>query len=568
MRMSQMFGKTLRQDPAEAETISHRLMLKAGLIHQVAAGVYSYLPFAYRVLRKIEDIIRYEMDRTGAQELKMPALQPLDLWGKTGRDVAFGEILFRLDDRRTRPMIIGPTHEEVITLLVHHNVQSYRDLPVILYQIQTKFRDEARPRAGLIRGREFEMKDAYSFDVDEEGLDIAYDKMLQAYRRIFALCDLPYIVVEADSGAIGGKDSHEFILPAESGEDLILTCEQCGYSANSERARFNKPVLEIEAENPLELVETPEIKTIQALTKYLDISASKTLKAVFYVADHQTVLVTIRGDFEVNETKLKNLLHATDLRLATPEESEKAGLIPGYTSPISKEGIRLIADDSINLANNFVVGGNKEGYHFINANHPRDFAIEFIRDIALAAEGHGCPECGHPLQGVRGIEVGHLFKLGTAYSNALDAFYLDNQGLQKACVMGCYGLGVSRVLASAIEQNHDSRGIIWPLSIAPYQVQLLGIGLDKPDVIKEAENLYDQLTSAGLDVLYDDRPESPGVKFNDADLLGIPVRLVVSPRTLENNSVEIKNRVESEAAYISLDGALAAILDRLKSLEL
>ena len=563
MRSTKLFSKTLREDPAEAETASHRLMLRAGMISQVAAGVYSYLPLALRAMRKIESIIRREMDSSGGQEVRMPSLQPVEFWRETGRDAGFGDNLFRLKDRRLRDMVLAPTHEEVVTSLARSNISSYRDLPTMVYQIQTKFRDEPRPRAGLIRVREFDMKDAYSFDADEESLDITYQKMLTAYNTIFERCGLPTLAVEADSGAIGGKDSHEFILPAESGEDTILTCSNCGYAANAERARSQKPPMELEPEGSLDLVETPGIETIQALAEFLKIAPSKTLKAVFYMADGEVVLVTIRGDFEVNEIKLKNLLQAKELRLATPEESEAAGLTRGYTSPVGKNNVRLVADDSISLGNNFAAGGNKPGYHYVNANFPRDFTVETLEDIALAEEGHGCPACGTSLTTVRGIEVGHVFKLGTYFTETLKANFLDAQGQQRPIIMGCYGIGVGRLLAGAIEQNHDEKGIIFPAPIAPYQVHLLSLNPLDPEVGSTAEELYGRLEGAGYEVLYDDRTESAGVKFNDADLLGLPVRLVVSGRNIKQGVVEAKRRQDAEGSLVPLNEvelALAKLL--------
>ena len=552
MRISRLFGKTLRQDPSEAETTSHRLMLKAGLLHQVAAGVYAYMPLAWRSLRKIEQIIREEMDAAGGQEVHMPALQPLELWQETDRAAAFGPNLFRLSDRRERKLVLAPTHEEVITQMVKANVSSYRDLPLIPYQIQTKFRDEVRPRAGLIRGREFTMKDAYSFDADEEGLAMSYDRMVQAYRNIFQRCGLPTMAVEADSGAIGGKDSHEFILPAEAGEDTVLHCQQCGYAANAERASFTLPQVPAEPELPLEEVATPGARTIAEVASYLDMPESKTLKVVFYAADSQVVFVTIRGDLEVNEVKLRNALHARDLRLASDEEVSQAGLVAGSASPVGLTGITVITDESIQQGANFVVGANKDGYHLRNANHPRDFKADLVTDIALAQEGYGCPKCGAALHSTRGIEVGHVFKLGTFFSERLGATYLDAQGQQHPIIMGCYGIGVGRLLAGAIEQNHDDAGIIFPVPIAPYQIHLVSLNPDRDEVRQTADELYARLQDEGLDVLYDDREESAGVKFNDADLLGLPVRLVVSPRNLRENAVEVKGRREENGRLMGI----------------
>ena len=563
MRITQLFGKTLRQDPAEAEIASHRLMLRAGMIHQVAAGVYAYMLLAYRSLRKIEQIIREEMDAAGSQEVKMPALQPLEVWEETDRAAAFGGNLFRLKDRHDRDLVLAPTHEEVITQMVRANVSSYRDLPLILYQIQTKFRDEPRPRAGLIRVREFDMKDAYSFDANEEGLTLSYERMFQAYRNIFQRCGLPVLAVEADSGAIGGKDSQEFILPAEAGEDTVLHCRECGYAANAERATGVIPEVPDEEELPLEEVATPGVKTIADLASYLGIPESKTLKAVFYVASGQIVFVTLRGDLDVNEVKLRNVLHARDLRLANDEEVAQAELVAGSASPVGLKGVTVVADESIRQGSNFVVGANKEGYHLRNANYTRDFQAGLVTDIALAREGHGCPRCGGALHSVRGIEVGHVFKLGTFFTERLGATYLDAQAQQHPIIMGCYGIGVGRLLAAAIEQNHDDRGIIFPTPIAPYQVHLVSLNPDNDQVRQAAEELYARLQGEGLEVLYDDREESAGVKFNDADLVGLPVRLVVSPRNLKENAVEVKGRREELARLVGMGEVGEAVQDML-----
>ena len=565
MRVSQLFGKTLREHPAEVETASHRLMLRAGMLHQVAAGVYAYMPLAHRSLRKIEQIIRDEMDAAGSQEVKMPALQPLELWEETERAAALGEVLFRLKDRRDRDLVLAPTHEEVITQMVRANVESYRDLPVILYQIQTKFRDEPRPRAGLIRVREFDMKDAYSFDTDEEGLDLSYQRMSKAYHNIFQRCGLPTMAVEADSGAIGGKDSQEFILPTDAGEDTVLFCPTGDYSANAEKAACVPTPIPAEAELPLEEVATPGATTIAEVAAYLKVPESKTLKAVFYTADDRIVFVAIWGDLEVNEVKLRNVLHASDLRLASDEEVAHAGLVAGSASPVGLKGVHTIADESIRNGSNFVVGANRPGYHLRNANYPRDFQVDLITDIALAQEGLGCPICGTPLGSTRGIEVGHIFKLGTYYSERLGATYLDQEGRQRPAIMGSYGIGMGRLLAAAIEQNHDDQGIIFPPPIAPYQVYLVSLNPENPQVHQAAEELYGQLQNEGFEVLYDDREESAGVKFADADLLGLPVRLVVSPRTLRESGVEIKGRREEKgrlAAAAELGDAVRAILEQ------
>ena len=564
MRASRLLTKTRRDDPSEAESASHRLMLRSGMIQQVSAGVYSYLPLALRSLRKIERIIREEMDAADGQEVRMPVLHPLELWQATGRDKSVGPILFQLQDRRDRPLVLAPTHEEVVTGIIKAHTSSYRDLPRIVYQIQTKFRDEPRPRAGLLRGREFDMKDAYSFDADDAGLDASYQRMVEAYNNVFRRCGLPTIQVEADSGAIGGKDSHEFIMPAESGEDVVLRCPKGDYAANAERARAVPPPAPEAPEVPLVEVDTPGIETIAALAEFLGIPKAQTLKAVFYSADSETVLVTIRGDLEVNEVKLKNHLHATELRMATEEESRAAGLTPGSTSPIGMGTVRTIGDESITQGVNFAAGANQAGKHYTGANYPRDFQVDELIDIAAAQAGHGCPNCGTPLEAMRGIEVGHVFKLGTFYSDALGASYLDEHGHQQPIVMGCYGIGVTRVLAAAIEQNHDEAGIIFPAPIAPYDVHLVALNTDNAEVTAAAEELYAALSASGLDVLYDDRIESPGVKFKDADLIGLPIRLVMSKRTLAEGAVEIRRRRDGESRQVPLPEIAEAVRGQLE----
>ncbi len=565
MLVSRMLEKTLRDDPAEAEIVSHRLMLRAGLINQVAAGVYSYLPLAWRSLRKIEQIIREEMDNAGGQELRMPAIQPLDLWDQSGRSDVMGKNMFRFQDRRERDLVIAPTHEEVVTNIIKANVHSYRDLPRILYQIQTKFRDEERPRAGLLRVREFDMKDAYSFDADEEGLDLSYQAMVKAYQNIYARCGLDSVMVEADSGAIGGKDSHEFMALAEAGEDTILMCQndQCSYTANEEKAGFVKPEQPAEGQLPLEEAHTPGIKTIEALAEYEGIPESKTLKAVFYWADGEVVFVVIRGDLDVNEIKLKNTLDAAELRLATAEEVESAGLVAGSASPIGLDGIRVIADDSVLLGSNFLVGANREDYHLRNANYGRDFTASTIKDIALAKAGNLCARCRTRMEERRGIEVGHVFKLGTKYSEALEAFYPAQNDTQKPITMGCYGIGVGRLLAACIEQNHDDKGIVFPPTVAPYDVWITALNYDADEVSTEAMALHDELRASGFDVILDDRNESAGVKFNDADLIGLPVRLVVSRRNIKQGVVELKLRREADAETVARDEVGKRVAERL-----
>ena len=564
MRVSKLFGKTQREVPAEADTVSHQLLLRAGMISQVAAGVYSYLPLAWRALRKIENIIRDEMDKAGGQELSMPVLQPLELWQETGRDQAFGKGLFTLSDRRDRKLALGPTHEEVITRLVSYNVQSYRDLPLLLYQIQTKFRDEPRPRGGLIRVREFTMKDLYSFDADEDGLDQSYDKMLQAYRNIYARCGLPTLLVEADSGAIGGKGSHEFMVIAESGEDEIIYCSNCPYAANVDKAQSVKSKVKSGKPLPLEEVATPGAASIEEVASFLKVPQSHTLKAVFYIADGKLIFVVIRGDIEVNEVKLKNVLDCIELRLATETEIIDAGIVAGAASPIGISGIRVVADDSITSGTNFVAGANKPDTHLRNVNYPRDFSADIITDIATARPGDGCPKCDGKLLSTHGIEVGHVFKLGTFLSEKLNAQFIGAKGVLQPIVMGCYGIGLGRLLAAAVEQSHDDKGIIWPLPVAPYHIYLCPLYREDSKVAGVAENLYGELEAEGLEVLFDDRQESPGVKFNDADLLGIPIRVTVSPRTLETNSVEIKKRSEKESQLVPLKGAVTRLKELIR----
>jgi len=564
MRFSRLLGKTLKEAPSDADCASHRLLVRAGMIQQVATGVYSYLPLGWRVLKKIEDIIRGEMDSAGGQELMMPSLQPIELWEKSGRLPSFDKTLFMVTDRKEHRLALGPTHEEVITDLVRRSVQSYRDLPQLLYQIQNKFRDEPRPRGGLLRVREFIMKDLYSFDVDEDALDESYGKMVQAYKNIFTRCGLPAVMVEADSGAIGGKASHEFMLIAQSGEDQVIYCTQCGYAANAEKATSVK--ISAPAAKPLavEEVSTPGLTTIEKVAKFLGVRAEQTLKSVFYVADGAIVFVVIRGDLDVNEVKLKNLLKCNDLHMAAEAETREAGLVAGYASAIDLKGHRVVADDSIKLGGNFVAGANKPDKHLKNVNYPRDFKVDALADIAIAGAGDLCPKCNGRLLSQQGIEVGHVFKLGTFLSERLGAYYLDKDGASKPITMGCYGIGVGRLLAAAVEQNHDDKGIIWPLPIAPFQVCLCPLKMEDTAVTQAAENLYTELTSAGIEVLLDDRPESPGVKFNDADLIGIPLRIVISARTLKTNSVELKWRKDAQAEMHPLEGLTEAINSLLK----
>ena len=564
MYLSKLFGKTLKEIPSEADNTSHQLLVRAGMIQQVAAGIYAYLPLGWRVLRKIEGIIKEEMDKAGGQELMMPSLQPLELWEQSGRLPAFGKTMFTVTDRKENILALGPTHEEIITDLVHRYVQSYRDLPLLPYQIQNKFRDEPRPRGGLLRVREFIMKDLYSFDIDEAGLEINYQKMIQAYKNIYARCGLSSIMVEADSGAIGGKASHEFMLIANTGEDEIIHCSKCGYAANTEKAQSTKPKLEMKPPLPIQEISTPNIKTIEDVADFVGVPRNQTLKAVFYSADNTLVFVVIRGDFEVNETKLRNLLKCAELHLAAEPEVKAAGLVAGSASAIGLQGIKVVADESITLGSNFVAGANKPDTHLQNVNYPRDFKVDVISDIITAKAGDGCPKCSHKLLSMRGIEVGHVFKLGFFLSERLGAYYLDRDGVSRPICMGCYGIGLGRLMAAAVEQNHDEKGILWPLPIAPYQVHICSLRTDDNKVVEAAEKVYDGLNRSGVEVLYDDRNESPGVKFNDADLIGIPIRITISPRTLQNQNVEIKWRKEKDYKLIPLKGTINSIENLLK----
>ena len=566
MRMSGLFGRTLREAPAEAESANHQLLLRAGLVVQLSAGVYSYLPLALRALRKIEDVIRHEMAGAGAQELLMPAIQPLELWQETGRDEAYGPVLFRLSDRRDRQHVLAPTHEEAVTDLFRKIVQSYRDLPQRVYQIQNKFRDEPRPRGGLMRVRQFLMKDAYSFDADEDAFQASYDAMHRAYGNIYQRVGVPAIPVEADSGAIGGKVSHEFIFLTEIGEDVIALCAECGYAANQERAEFDRGTPPAQDPAPLEEVETPGVTTIDALARFLGVPAAATAKAGFFRADGAPVFAVIRGDLEFNELKLRNAIGANEIRPMTEDEVAAQGWVPGYASPVGLSGARVVADLSIPGAPNLVAGANKAGWHLRNTNHGRDWTAGTIADIGLAREGDPCPAgCPGAIELRRGIELGHIFRLGTVYSEAMEARYASADGEQTVPIMGCYGIGVERLMAAVIEANHDQAGIRWPASVAPFDVHLVVIGWDDPGVRAAAEDAEGKLEAAGLSVLTDNRDERPGVKFNDADLLGMPVRCTLSPRNRKAGVVEIKARSESEARTVPAADLVSEVTAALRA---
>ena len=566
MKMSKMFHRTFRDIPSEAQLISHKLLLQAGLINQVAAGIYSYMPLAWRSLRKIESIVREEMDKAGAQEIKLGILQPRDLWEKSGRDSAFGPDMMRLSDRRERDLVLPPTNEELITQTIKPTIQSYRDLPVTLYQIQTKFRDEPRPRGGLIRVREFDMMDAYSFDLDETGLEESYTAMVSAYKNAFSRCGIETIVADADSGAIGGKDSKEFILITNAGEDTVVMCESCNYAANAEKAEFK---VRNYKEKPLKMEEiyTPGQKTIKDVSDYLSLKTSRTIKTLFYVSDGDIICVAIRGDLDINETKLKNKLGAQEMRLASPEEASRSNNIIGFASPVGITNMKIVVDNSLLEGDNFLCGANKQDYHLSNVNYSRDYKGDVEGDIGLAKSGYVCNKCDGNLITKKGIEIGHVFKLGTSYSKPLEATYRDENGTSKNIVMGCYGIGMGRILAGAIEQKADDQGIIFPKNIAPYELLITVLNVSDENIQSIAYKLYKDLKSKGIDVLIDDRDESPGVKFNDADLLGIPIRLVVSPRNLARGELEVKVRSQSKSFMIKLDKAQIDIPNLLQNID-
>jgi prolyl-tRNA synthetase len=635
MRFTHLFGKTLRQPPAEAETPSHRLLLRAGMATQVAAGVYAYLPLGWTVMRQIEEIIREEMDREGGQEMLMPSILPIEVYQQSGRDQTMKDILFTLQDGRGRGFALGPTHEELFAEVFKRNVQSYRDLPLLVYQIAPKFRDEPRPRGGLIRLRQFIMKDLYSFDEDWEGLDVSYKKMYDAYQRIFDRCGVPTIPVLADSGAMGGRDTHEFIYLTDYGEDSLLLCPSCGYAANAEVAAFVKaPVHAEEEPKPFEEIDTPGQHTIADLAKFLGVPETKTCKAVFYLAtlgpgsyipgvrfepdaetDKKTghpdmflptpalagqhpargagraqsstqhsapstpvpVFVAIRGDMDVNETKLRNALNATELTYMDEEAVQAAGFVPGSAgavglveagTPTSGEVTGrpiVVADDLVPQERNLVAGANKPDKHLLNTNYGRDWEADIVADVALARSGDLCANCRTPMSVRRGIEMGQVFKLGVGYGEKFGAFFLDAEGKQRPPIMGSYGIGIERLLAAVIEENHDEAGIVWPAELAPFDVHIVAIQPDKEGVRETADRLYEELKAGGLTALYDDRDETPGVKFNDADLLGAPMRVTVSPRNLAQGSLEVKRRTEAQPRLIPVEGAVQAIAAEARS---
>lgn len=548
MKMSNLYAPTLREVPAEAEVPSHQLMLRAGMIRKAAGGVYSYLPLAWRTLRKIEQIVREEMDAKGGQEIAMPIVQPAEIWQQTGRWDVYGDEMFRLKDRHQRDFCLGPTHEEMVTTLVKSDVRSYRQLPLLVYQIQNKYRDEIRPRFGLMRGREFIMKDLYSFDRDVAGLELSYKKMYDAYSRIFTRCGLEFRPVEADPGAIGGSGTHEFMVIADSGEAAIAYCDSCDFAANVEKAELLPIAAVDETAGAIETVATPGKKTIQEVVEFLSLSAEHLIKSLAFVTEKGPVLALVRGDHEVNEIKLSNLLNVLQLEMAAEKDIRAAfHSEPGYLGPVGLEKVTVVADASVMNMQKAVCGANVLDQHYINVLPSRDIKAAIIGDIRLIREGDPCPRCGASVKTARGIEVGQVFKLHTKYSQSLDATYLDEDGQEKLMVMGCYGVGVSRTMAAAIEQHHDADGIIWPAAIAPYQVVIVPINIKDEPQMAMAEKVYQELTTAGIEVVLDDRDERSGVKFKDADLIGYPVRITVGPKALKENCVEVKVRRNKES---------------------
>ncbi|MFP3853398.1 MAG: proline--tRNA ligase [Anaerolineales bacterium] len=571
MRLSNLFTQTLREKPADAEIASHELLVRAGFIRQLAAGIFSYMPLAKRSLDKIENILRQEMNAIGGQELEMPVVNPADIWKETGRWHSMGSELARFHDRGGRDMVLAMTHEEVVTDLVRREVKSYRQLPMLVYHIQTKWRDDPRPRAGLIRVREFVMKDSYSLDRDEAGLDKQYREHYQAYFNIFHRCGLPVIAVGADVGMMGGSMAHEFMYLTPAGEDTLMICDDCSYAANRQIATFEKPDPPEEEPGKLEPVETPGTKTIKQLAEYLNIPESRTAKAVFLTATipgeegdrEQLVLAIVRGDMELNETKLANAVGANALRPATEEEIKAAGAVPGYASPRGLTDTLMAVDDLVAQSPNLVAGANREGFHEMNVNYGRDYEAEIVTDLTAAQQGDPCPKCSAALRAERGVEVGNIFKLGTRYTVDMDATYLDEGGSEKPVVMGSYGIGTGRLLASIAEEHHDEEGLIWPISIAPFEIHLLSLRGGE----EAAEQLYQVLVDRGREVLFDDRDESPGVKFADADLIGLPIRVTVSKRSLEAGGFEVKRRDQDDSEIVGIEETPEALDSLIADLE-
>ena len=572
MLASKLYAPTLREVPSDADVVSQQLMLRAGFMRKVANGLYSFLPLGWRSIKKIEAIIREEMDRSGAQEVMMPILQPADIWKESGRWNAYGAEMMRINDRHDVEYCLGPTHEEMITTLVKNEINSYRQLPVNLYQIQSKFRDERRPRYGLMRSREFIMKDGYSFDIDDAAADVSYKTMYDAYSRIFTRCSLTFRPVEADSGAIGGSNTHEFMAIAEAGEADIIHCSACDYAANIEIGKPGIMKQVEEALKELEVVDTPQASTIEAVAEMLNLPLEKTIKAVVYAIEDKVILAMVRGDHDVNEVAVQHAVNGSvEPEMATPEQLEKVGLTAGFISPVGlkqTDDFAIVVDESVMETYNVCGGANKADAHYININPKRDFNTEdiIVAPIRLITKDDVCPECHSPLEYSKGIEVGQVFKLGTKYSESLQATYLDQNGRPNAMVMGCYGIGVSRTLAATIEQYHDENGIIWPRAIAPFEVVIVPINAKDEALMSTSTTIYDTLLNDKVDVLLDDRKDRAGVKFKDADLIGYPLRITVSKNTLESNEVEIRIRKTGEAINCPIGEVSSKVQELLSQL--
>jgi prolyl-tRNA synthetase len=569
--MSKLFSQTLRDKPSEAEVPSHELLVRAGFIRQLAAGIFSYLPLAKRSLTRIENIMREEIDAIGGQEVTMPVVHPAQIWKETRRWFQIGSEMARFKDKSGRDMVLAMTHEEVVADLVRREVRSYRQLPLLVYHIQTKWRDDPRPRAGLIRVREFTMKDSYSLDADEEGLDKQYRAHYQAYFDIFHRCALPVRAVKSDVGMMGGSLAHEFMYLTPIGEDTLMICKGCSYAANRQVARLHKVAGPREEIQPVTKVATPGVTTIEGLADFLNVPQSRTAKAVFMMATltegvedvSRLVFAMVRGDMEVNETKLANAVKAKELRPATDEEIAASGAVAGYASPAGLKDVLVVVDDLIPESPNLVAGANEVDHHLLNVNFERDFTADIVCDLAQAQQGDSCPQCKQAMQAVRGVEVGNIFKLGTRYSEALGAEFLDQDGVSRPVIMGSYGIGSGRLLACIAEEHRDENGLIWPITVAPYQVHLLAL----KGAAEEAEKVYEQLTAIGMEVLFDDRQESPGVMFADADLIGLPIRLTVSKRSLEKGGAEMKRRDKQEAVLVPIDTVVDAVREEISALE-
>lgn len=569
MRYSKLFIPTLREQPKEAETSSHNLMLRAGLIRRLSSGIYSYLPLGWRVLNKVVNIIKKEMEKAGAQELLLPSLHPLKIWEKSGRDKDLADVLYSFKSPHGREFVLSPTHEEVITDLISNEISSYKQLPLMLYQIQTKFRDEARPRSGVLRSLEFIMKDAYSFDIDQKGLEENYQKMYKAYCNIFRRCGLPYKVVEADPGAMGGDVSHEFMVVSEAGEDKIVLCHECNYAASLNVAKCSS---KLEAESSklqeklkaLKQVDTPGITTVEKVSELLNVTPEDLVKTLIYNANGELIAVLVRGDCEISEVKLKKVVGTKSIRLANDKEIQDiTGSPVGYSGPVGLDNIKVIADNTVYGMKNFITGANEENKHFINVNVGRDFKIHSYGDLRFIKQEDDCPNCGKKIAIENSIEVGHIFKLGTKYSDGFNAAFLNQEMKENSIIMGCYGIGIDRIVASCIEANHDEDGIIWPPNIAPFTIMVIPIGGDE-QIQQKGEEIYYSLIEKGMEVLLDDRDERAGVKFNDADLLGIPYRIIIGKESLSKNNIEFQTRKEKKSRFIPIKNYLKEICKNIK----